>query len=97
MKLNKIAKEVHENAKAKGWWDEKRNIPELLCLIHSEVSEALEAYRKDDHENFREELADILIRVLDLACSENIDIELEVEKKHNFNKTRPFRHGGKRC
>lgn len=45
--INELAQQVHENAKAKGFFDEPKNIGEMLCLIHSEVSEALEANRKN--------------------------------------------------
>ena len=44
--INELAKEIHENAKSKGFFDSEKNIGEMLCLIHSEVSEALEADRK---------------------------------------------------
>ena len=44
--INKLAKKVHENARNKGFFDNEKNIGEMLCLIHSEVSEALEAERK---------------------------------------------------
>lgn len=89
--------ECHNNAVEHGWWEEKRPIPELLCLIHSEVSEALEAYRKADMDNFREELADIAIRLFDLAGGYAVDLEYEIENKHKINKTREYRHGGKVC
>lgn len=42
--LNELAKEVHKVAREHGWWDMPRNFPELLCLVHSEVSEALEEF-----------------------------------------------------
>ena len=38
---------VHQNAKAKGWWDDERNDGEAIALMHSELSEALEVLRKD--------------------------------------------------
>lgn len=44
--LDLLQKECHLASKSKGWWDGTRNIPEMLCLMHSEVSEALEDYRK---------------------------------------------------
>ena len=97
MEFQSLALEIHENAKAHGWWDTPRSIPELLCLVHSEVSEALEAYRNGDKENFAEELADIIIRVCDMAVKDGIDIQNEVVTKHLKNTERPFRHGGKAC
>lgn len=63
MHLEDLMKDLHETSVLKGWWEEERPIPELLCLIHSEVSEALEAYRNNDDVNFREELADVAIRL----------------------------------
>ncbi len=99
MNISEIAIEIHQNARDHGWWEDasEEKIPERLCLIHSEVSEALEAYRIDDRENFCEELADIVIRTLDLCAGYGIDIEHEIRKKHERNKRRAYRHGGKRC
>ncbi len=45
MKLNEFLKEVHENAKAHGWWETDRSFSECIVLIHSEWSEALEEAR----------------------------------------------------
>ena len=53
-------------------------IPAVLALVHSEVSEALEAFRIDDKENFIEELADVVIRVLDL--SEGLEMDIATKK-----------------
>jgi NTP pyrophosphatase (non-canonical NTP hydrolase) len=94
-------KEIHRCAEEHGWWVAHRPIPELLCLIHSEVSEALEAYRKGlaitDKDGIAEELADIIIRVFDMAEHYGIDIAHEVECKHFKNIRRPYRHGDKVC
>ena len=97
MDLKQWMEAVHETAKQNGWWDGERPVPELLCLVHSEVSEALEAYRKQDEVNFNEELADIVIRVFDLAQHFNIDLEKEIMDKDTYNRTRGYRHGGKLC
>ena len=47
--MNELSKQIHENNKAKGFYDGEKNIGEMLALIHSEVSEALEADRKDNY------------------------------------------------
>lgn len=49
--LNNLAKKIHEGNKKKGFYDEDRNTGEILCLIHSEISEALEADRADRYCN----------------------------------------------
>ena len=86
-----------------------RNIPEMLALIHSEVSEALEDYRNqrlpldqytmhdDKPEGFGVELADIVIRVMDLAEYLSIDLAEMIVLKYRYQLTRPHRHGGKLC
>lgn len=70
--------------------------PRILALIHSEASEALEAFRKDDRENFAEELADVLIRVLDCGGGLGIDLDATVAAKLEKNRSRGYKHGGKR-
>lgn len=194
--LNDFIKEVHQNAVEHGWWEEERSLGEVISLIHSEISEALEEYRsghefnevyyscssKDEEklchnsitiggckrcslgkpEGIPIELADVIIRVFDFIGSENEDVPLNnisnlsifsindnescskyknfgsfitachvycsnayiydpvywlfglvmfikrfcgvndihienlIEDKHEFNKTRPYKHGGKK-
>ena len=86
----------HRVAREKGFWDDERNIGEMLMLIVTELSEAMESYRKSDKENFNEEIADTLIRLFDLSGGLDIDIEKEIMKKMRKNKKRPYKHG-KRC
>lgn len=77
------------------WTGNKYKIPAILALIHSEVSEALEDYRKNDVEHFKEELADIFIRLLDLSSGLSIDLAQAVIDKCEKNKSRGYKHGGK--
>jgi NTP pyrophosphatase (non-canonical NTP hydrolase) len=73
--------------------EDTRSRAKILALIHSEVSEALEADRAGDDENYAEELADIVIRVLDHAESEGIDLGSEIVKKMDENRIREHKHG----
>ncbi len=101
--LTSIQIKCHDLAIDKGWYEAPRSVPELLCLIHSEVSEALRAYRDttanitDIFENIGEELADIIIRVADMAQYFSIDLDHHVVRKYGINMRRPYRHGGKRA
>ena len=125
--INELAKQVHENAKAHGFFDKEKNIGEMLCLIHSEVSEALEADRKNKYartfdlrklvyegrtwndsprsfemefetnvkNSFEDELADIMIRVMDLAAFKRIDLDFHIKHKMEYNSRREYKHGKK--
>lgn len=95
----------HTASTSAGWWTDlktgeslihaPRVIPEKLCLIHSEVSEALEGYRKDlmddklPHRKMVEvELADACIRIFDLAGAMGLDLGGALAEKMEFNRTR---------
>ena len=98
-----IQKTAHGLAVEAGWWTDintgqplDRNVGELLCLIHSEISEAMEGHRKslmDDklpHRPMIEvELADAVIRIADLAGKLNLDVGGAIAEKMAFNAIRP--------
>ena len=101
--LNELSKEISEINASNGWnvtveadWNDTYKVPAILALIHSEVSEALEAFRENNCEGFAEELADIVIRVLDCAAGLAIDMDEQVHVKLLTNRTRGFKHGNKR-
>jgi NTP pyrophosphatase (non-canonical NTP hydrolase) len=100
MNLNDYRDEAHlANVK---WWQNietgepiQRNTGELLALIHSEISEALEGERKDlmddklPHRRMAEvELVDALIRIFDYAGGFGYDLQGAYEEKMKFNATR---------
>jgi NTP pyrophosphatase (non-canonical NTP hydrolase) len=82
-------------AKANNWWDKERNIPEVLCLIHSEISEAMEGFRKDkmdehlpDHKSITVELADAIVRICDLAGALKLPLGKALAEKLCYNQSR---------
>lgn len=89
-------KEIHDNAQRHGFWSIP-NVGEKIALIHSELSEALEADRNDIPRGQKgwigEELADTVIRILDLAEFLGIELENVINNKHEVNVNRPFKHG----
>ena len=121
MDIEKIAKEIHEVNISKGFWDDRdtKNVGEVLMLCVSELSEALEAHRKNhkcslnekvknevdiEHidivwfethvkNTFEDEIADTVIRLLDLSEGFGIDLAWHIKAKLAYNKTRPHKHG----
>jgi len=101
--LNKLAKQIAEGVKARGF----RTPTEIgvcpmcgqdptiakLGLVGTEISEAMEAARKNDRANFDEEMVDTLIRFLDLAGAMGIDLDKGLAEKEQKNATRGYKHG----
>lgn len=129
MDIKAISYKIHKNAKAKGFFEDgnRKNIGEMLMLIVTEVSEAMEAdrigkradwsydnppiiqpeqiddkkfcelFEKEVKNTFEDEMADIVIRVMDMCAFKGIDLEWHILQKIRYNETRPHKHGGKKC
>lgn len=101
--LDALAAVLHETAREKGFWDgdyTHDKIGNKLALVHSEVTEVLEAIRKSQgSEKVVEEIADTIIRLLDVyAAMRNEEAVLHsldeiLHKKMEKNKERPPLHG----
>lgn len=122
MNINELAREVHENAVALGDWRTPPSIPEALCLIHAELSKALQEYQEGNPlvygtcalaaedckfsgvcdkvgrpgesegidgpckpEGIAVELADVILRTLDLMAALGVDVDAVVMAKHKYN------------
>lgn len=105
--LNALQWQIHETAKAKGWWTMYRSPGDLLMLVTSELAEALEEVRNGHPvdeiyfgedgkpEGYPIELADAMIRILDMFGDLGLDAEKVIQMKVDYNEGRAYRHGGK--
>jgi hypothetical protein len=99
--FNLMATAVNRNAVLKGFWEDlDRNMGEAIALIHSELSEALEGLRKpgpDEHcpefTKVEVELADTIIRIMDIAAGNNWKVAEALVAKFEYNLGRSYKHG----
>lgn len=105
--INNVAEKCHYNSLSHGFWETDFNFGEKIALMHSELSEALEKHRKTvalgkndepdehcpQHGGIAIELADVVIRVFDLAAHMKMNIGGAILDKMEFNKNRPHKHG----
>jgi NTP pyrophosphatase (non-canonical NTP hydrolase) len=115
--LNELSQKIFQANKEKGFWDNERNVGEMLMLVTTELAEAMESHRKGKFcqletfndllkdaefkqafeknikDTFSDEMADSLIRILDMCGGLDIDIKKHVELKLRYNSLRPKLHG----
>jgi len=94
---------INDWAHEKGFHDDEREMGTAIALMHSELSEALEAHREGIPESTKiegfseleEELADTVIRIMDFCEHKNYNLSYAIHAKLAYNKQRPYKHGKK--
>lgn len=99
--FKRVQLKVHKCALDHGFWEAHITKGDKIALMHSELSEVLEAVRKpsmrDSHLPHLHpeavELADCIIRIMDYAQKHALDVAGAIIEKSNYNENRPHKHG----
>ena len=104
MSLKELQREIWELMESKGWHETDSGPLANHMLIVSEIAEATESVRHGEPDEWIDdkgkpqgeavELADAVHRILDYFATKGWDLEAVLRRKLEFNKTRPYRHGG---
>jgi hypothetical protein len=103
--FNQLAEESNRTALQHGFDNTITHELIQIALMHSELGEATEAYRKDinkdDHipkfTGMEAEFSDVILRICNMAAAKNLRVGEAIIAKAEYNKTRPFLHGNKKC
>lgn len=101
--FDSLAVSMEMNNRVKGFNNADTDDLRLHALIHAEIAEATEACRTDKQSDKipgftgqEEELADAIIRIMTMAAAKKLRVAEAMKAKFEYNKGRPFKHGGKK-
>ena len=93
--INDIAKRIVTWRISQGFMTTKENMLGKLMLVVTECAEAAEDVRNENWDHFGEEIADAMIRLMDIRHTLGYDLNHEIERKMAINEGRPYMHGTK--